>query len=140
MGTQRAPGVCACLAPRNGGWGTPEGRDLVPRPVLACPYTFGPLDSGGGLGGAGYGPAMPLHLFKVQASGFSLFWSQLHIPLPSGDLAGGNLSLVTDQDELGWGTSIVVNTTLFCLSFFATLVLCSFRCGFVILLFIIRNT
>ena len=60
---------------------------------------------------------MPLHLFKVQASGFSLFWSQLHIPLPSGDVAGGNLSLVTDQDELGWGTSFVVNTTLFLLVF-----------------------
>ena len=56
---------------------------------------------------------MPLYLFKVQASGFSLFWSQLHIPLPSGDLAGGNLTLVTDQDELGWGTSFAVNTTLF---------------------------
>lgn len=77
--------------------------DLVPLTSSGLSLHYlGHWTGGVGLGVAGMGQLHALlHLFKVQASGFSLSGAN-YIPLPSGDLAGGNLSLVTDQDELGW--------------------------------------
>ena len=105
------PGMGAGEHLRVGIW---SPHQLCPVLVHLGHWTVG-VGCGGWVWDGGW--AMPLHLFKVQASGFSLFWSQLHTPVPSGDVSGGNLSLVTDQDELGWGTSFVVNTTLFWLVF-----------------------